>query len=214
MTHESLVIGAGTFIMLVVATAGCRSAPPPVSQTVTVSSSWSTLTVPADVQRIAVFYPQSSIREYSEAYHRLEGAVFQLKTYRSTLTLVDRFNLPTVITELRFQHGGVVTNASAARIGHLLGVDSVLLYTIDGPTLTDRVTARRLSQVRPITITTKIIRVESAEVVYLDVVIAQMHDRGYGDRWFFNSMDYELVSHEALERGIKQTVVDLQRAFQ
>lgn len=54
----------------------------------------------------------------------------------------------------------------------------MLLYAINGLTLTDRVTARRLSQVRPITITTKIIRVETAEVVYLDVVSAQMHDHG------------------------------------
>jgi len=214
MTCERLVIVAGVFMMLVAALVGCRSVSPPVSQTVTVSSSWPALTVPADVQRLAVFYPQSSSREYSEAYHRLEGAVFQLKVSRPRLTIVDRFNVPTVMTELRFQHGGAVTEDTAMRVGHLLGVDSVLLYAIQGPTLTDRITARRLSQVRPITITTKIIRVESAEVVYLDVVMARMQDHGYGDRWLFDNLDYAQLSREALERSITQTVVDLERAFQ
>jgi len=214
MTRESLAIQAGAFMVLAVAMGGCRSVPPPISQTVTVSSSWPALTVPTDIHRIAVFYPHSPTRDYSEAYHRLEGAVFQLKASRSALTIVDRVNLPTVMSELRFQHGGAVTEDSVMRIGHLLGVDSVLLYAIEGPTLTDRVTARRLSQVRPVTITTKIIRVESGEEVYLDVVSAQMHDHGYGDRWFYYSMDYELLSREALERSIKQTILDLQRAFQ
>jgi len=140
--------------------------------------------------------------------------VFQLKVSRPRLTIVDRFNVPTVMTELRFQHGGAVTEDTAMRVGHLLGVDSVLLYAIQGPTLTDRITARRLSQVRPITITTKIIRVESAEVVYLDVVMARMQDHGYGDRWLFDNLDYAQLSREALERSITQTVVDLERAFQ
>lgn len=214
MTREGQMFAAGAFIMLAIAMVGCRNVNPSVPQTVTVSNSWPALTVPADVQRIAVFYPQSSNRDFSEAYHRLEGAVFQLKVYRSKLKVVDRFNLPTVITELRFQHGGAVTDDSALRMGHMLGVDSVLLYSIDGPTLRDRFMARRLSQVRPITITTKIIRVESAEVVYHDVVIAKMEDKGYEDRWLFDNMDYQQLSREALERTIKQTVVDLQRAFQ
>jgi len=214
MTRESLVIRAAAFMLVAVAMVGCRNGPPPISRTVTVLSSWPALTVPADIQRLAVFYPRSPNRDYSEAYHRLEAAVFQLKASRATLTVVDRFNLATVMTELRFQHAGAVMEDSAMRIGHLLGVDSVLLYAIEGPTLRDRVTARRLSQVRPITITTKIIRVESGEVVYLNVVMARIQDPGYGDRWWFDNLDYAQLSQEALERSITQTVVDLQQAFQ
>ena len=90
----------------------------------------------------------------------------------------------------------------------------MLIYSIEGPTLRDRFMARRLSLVRPITITTKIIRVESAEVVYHDVVVAKMEDNGYGERWLFDNNEYPQLSREALERSIKQTVVDLQRAFQ
>jgi hypothetical protein len=208
------MIGAGAFNTLTLAMVGCRNVAPPPTQTVTVSSSWPALTIPADVQRIAVFYPQSSDWEFSEAYHRLEGAVFQLKAYRSKLTIVDRVNLPTVIRELRFQIGGDVTDNHALHLGHILGVDSVLIYSIEGPALRERFMARRLSLVRPITITTKIIRVESAEVIYHDVVVATMEDTGYGERWLFDNNEYPQLSREALERSIKQTVVDLQRAFQ
>jgi hypothetical protein len=171
-------------------------------------------TVPSDVQRIAVFYPRSSNPDFLEAYQRLEGAAFQLKGKRSTLRIVDRFNLPTVMMEQRFQVTGPTTDDSAVRVGHMLGVDSVLLYSIDGPTLRDRLFARRLSHVRPITVTTKIIRVESAEVVYHNVVTAHMDDARYDDWSLSDNVDYHQLSRAALERGIAQTVVDLHRAFE
>jgi len=88
----------------------------------------------------------------------------------------------------------------------------VLLYSIDGPTLRDRFSARRPSQVRPITVPTKFIRVESAEVAYLNVVTAPMDDGGW-DWALSDNMDYHQVNRAALERGISQTVFDLRRAF-
>ena len=172
------------------------------------------LTIPVDVQRIAVFYPRSSNSDFLEAYQRLEGATFQLKILRPTLKVVDRFHLLALITEQRLQNAGAVADDSAVRVGHLLGVDSVLLYSIDGPTLRDRLFAHVPSHVRPIIVTTKIIRVESAEIVYFNVVTARMDD---GERWDWSpsdNWDYQELSRAALERGIIQTVSDLQRAFE
>jgi hypothetical protein len=71
--------------------------------------------------------------------------------------------------------------------------------------------ARRPNQLRPIAVISKIIRVESAEVVYHDVVIAEREDHDSGN-WY--KSEYLEWSREALERSIGQTVVDLQRAFQ
>jgi hypothetical protein len=68
--------------------------------------------------------------------------------------------------------------------------------------------------VRPITVTTKIIRVESAEVVYFNVVTARMDDDARWDWSFSDTWDYHQLSQAALERGIAQTVFDLQRAFE
>lgn len=107
-----------------------------------------------------------------------------------------------------------MSDDSALSIGQMLGADSVLLYWIDGPTLRDRFMARRPSQIRPITVTTKIIRVESAEVVYHNVVIAKMEEQRYGDWSLSDNLDYYQLSRDALERSIVQTVVDLQRAFE
>jgi hypothetical protein len=193
---------------------GCQSSSLSAASPLVVRTIGQSLTIPVDVQRIAVFYPRSSNSDFLEAYQRLEGATFQLKVLRPTLKVVDRFHLLAVITEQRLQNAGAVADDSAVRVGHLLGVDSVLLYSIDGPTLRDRLFAHVPSQVRPITVTTKIIRVESAEIVYLNVVTARMDD---GERWDWSpsdNWDYQQLSRAALERGIIQTVSDLQRAFE
>jgi len=172
------------------------------------------MTIPSNVQRIAVFYPRSSNPDFLAAYQRLEGATFQLKGQRPALKVVDRSHLLTLITEQKLQGTGAVADDSAVRIGHLLGVDSVLLYSIDGPTLRERLFAREPTHVRPITVTTKIIRVESAEVVYFNVVTARMDDDNSWDWSLSDKWDYHELSQAALERGIAQTVFDLQRAFQ
>ena len=200
--------------LMAVALAGCQSASLPTVSPLSVRNSGPTVAIPDNVQRIAVFYPRSSNPEFLEAYQRLEGATFQLKGQRPTLKVVDRFHLLALITEQRLQVTGVVADDSAVRIGHLLGVDSVLVYSIDGPTLRDRLFARGPSQVRPITVTTKIIRVESAEVVYFNVVTAHMDDETGWDWSLSDKWDYHQLSRAALERGLAQTIFDLQRAFE
>ena len=67
--------------------------------------------------------------------------------------------------------------------------------------------ATRPSQLRPIVVTTKIIRVESAEVVYHDVVIAGFNGRG-------DTTDYRGLTRDALERSLSKTLADLHQAFQ
>jgi hypothetical protein len=168
--------------------------------------------VPRDVKRLAVFYPKSSNPEWMEAYARLESAAFQLKQQRPDLKIVDRFNLPLLLGEHRLQWTGSVSEDSAIRLGRLLGVDSVLIYRIEGPTTRDRFFARHSSDLPPITVLSKIIKVESAEVVYHNVVSARA-DEGAG--WeLSDSLDVQRVNRTALERGIRQTVNDLRQAFQ
>lgn len=199
--------------MVVLGLAGCQSTALPTTPPVSVRTLGPSSAIPADVQRIAVFYPRSSNPDFHIAYQLLEGAAFQLKDKRSTLKIVDRLNLATVMSEQRFQVAGAVTDESAVRIGQMLGVDSVLLYSIDGPTLRDRFFSSRSGQVGPIIVTTKIIRVESGEVVYHDVVTAQVGDGGW-DWVLSDNVDYHQLSRAALERGVSQTLLDLQRAFE
>jgi len=214
MVRRGSAVILGRVAMVALMIAGCSSSPPPSRAIDEFNSSFAVFTIPPDVQRLAVLYPRGANSEWASAYSRLEGAAFQLKAHRPTLRIIDRSNMPTVFTEQRFQAGGLVSDASAVRIGQLLGVDSVLIYRIDGPTLRDRLWARQQEDLPPITVTSKIIRVESAEVVYLNVVTARVNDVD-GSRWLLSdNVDYKRWSREALDRGIKQTVVDLQRAFQ
>jgi hypothetical protein len=214
MNWPRVISRGGVVFLMALTLAGCQSSSLPYASPLVVRTIEPSLTIPVDVQRIAVFYPRSSNSDFLEAYQRLEGATFQLKILRPTLKVVDRVHLLAVITEQHFQVTGAVADDGAVRVGHLLGVDSVLLYSIDGPTLRDRFFARVPSQVRPITVTTKIIRVESGEVVYLNVVTARMEDEGRWDWSPSDNWDYQQLSRAALERGIIQTVSDLQRAFE
>ena len=111
----------------------------------------------------------------------------------------------------RFQLTGAVADSSAIHIGRLLGADSVLIYRIDGPSWRDRMWARQASDLPPILVTSKLIRVESAEVLYHRVIVAQLEESAVSGWW--DGQDAQRLSRAALERGIRETVVELGRAF-
>lgn len=194
--------------------AGCQSTAPPVLQGPTVLKTVPpSLQVPFTVERLAVLYPKTSIRELLDAYHRLEGAAFRLKEQRPSLRIVDRFELQTILGEQRFQFEGSVSEESAVRLGRLLGVDSVLLYRIEGPTFRDRVLARYYGDLPPFTVTSKIIMIESAEVVFHNVVTSPVV--GVRDALSPSAVESSMppAVRAALERGVAQTTEDLWHAF-
>jgi hypothetical protein len=172
------------------------------------------LPIPANVQRMVVLYPRGETPEWSSAYSRLEGAAFQLRAFRPHLRIIDRSHLPIIVAEQRFQVGGLVSEESAVRIGRMLGVDSVLIYRIDGPTLRDRFFARTHRDLPPVIITSKIIRVESGEVVYHNVVTARVDETEESGWSLSDNVDYQRWSREAVDRGVTQTVDDLCHAFE
>jgi hypothetical protein len=185
---QLMTVATGALLM-----ASCANALSQTESAVSSRSEPSVLPVPFDVQQMAVLYPRGETPDWSSAYSRLEEAAFQLKTFRPNLRLVSE--------------------DSAVRIGQTLGVDSVLIYRIDGPTLRDRFFARRHRDLPPMTITSKIIRIESGEVVYHNVVTAHVDDTEDSGWSLSDNIDYHRWSREALDRGILQTVYDLHRAF-
>ena len=172
------------------------------------------LPIPTNVQRMVVLYPRGEAPEWSSAYRRLEGAAFQLRAFRPNLRIIDRSHIPVIVAEQRFQVGGLVSEESAVRIGQMLGVDSVLIYRIDGPTLRDRFLARTHRDLPPVIITSKIIRVESGEVVYHNVVTARVDETEESGWSLSDNLDYQRWSREAVDRGVIQTVDDLCHAFE
>jgi hypothetical protein len=194
--------------------ASCSSVTTPTPVTLGFRSASPLLPIPADVHRMVVLYPRGEAPEWSSAYSRLEGAAFQLKTFRPNLRIIDRSHTPLIVAEQRFQVGGLVSEESAVRIGKMLGVDSVLIYRIDGPTLRDRFFARTHRDLPPVIITSKIIRVESGEVVYHNVVTARVNETQESGWLLSDNVDYQRWSREAVDRGVVQTVDDLCHAFE
>ena len=169
--------------------------------------------IPREVQRIAVLYPKSVNSEMADAYNRLEEATFGLKAVRPTLKFVDRLYLPVVLEEHRFQLTGSVADESGVRLGRVLGVDTVLIYRINGPSMRDRMWARSYRDLPPVTVTSKMIRVESAEVVYHHIVEAEIEGPTSWGGSFLDRIEYQRLSREAIDRGIVQTVSELRQAL-
>ena len=103
-------------------------------------------------------------------YSRLEQAVFQLKKQRSWMRVVERRNIELLTDEQRLQLSSRVADDSAMRIGQWLGADSAVLFRIEGPTWRDRLLARFHGNMQPIVVSSKIVSVESGEVLYHDLV--------------------------------------------
>jgi hypothetical protein len=110
MNWPRVISRGGVVFLMALTLAGCQSSSLPYASPLVVRTIEPSLTIPVDVQRIAVFYPRSSNSDFLEAYQRLEGATFQLKILRPTLKVVDRVHLLAVITEQHFQVTGAVAD--------------------------------------------------------------------------------------------------------
>jgi hypothetical protein len=119
-----------------------------------------------------VWYPSTWEQDVAYGYSRLEQAAFELKKQRSWIKIVDRRNLELLSEEQRLQVSGRVVDEGAMRVGKLLGADSLLCFRVDMPSWRDRMLARFYGRMPPLVISSKIISVESGEVLYHDVVLA------------------------------------------
>lgn len=207
-----LFIQAGVIVGLLSGMLGCQGKSPQIVPSSV--SSVSPFPIPQEVQRIAVLYPKSVGSEMADAYNRLEEATFGLKLVRPSLKFVDRLYLPLVLEEHRFQLAGSVADESAVRLGRVLGVDTVLIYRINGPSMRDRMWARSYRDLPPVTVTSKMIRVESAEVLYHNIVETEIEGSFSWGGSLLDKADYQRLSREAMERGILQTVSELRQALQ
>jgi hypothetical protein len=152
-----------------------------------------------------VLYPATSVRDVRDAYSRLEADAFTLKAIRPSIRIVDRRHLPAIVREQQFQLRGMVSEDTAVHLGKVLGVDAALVYQIEGPTFRDIVLARFSGEVPPVVITSKIILVETAEVVFHNVVTSAIPPTT-------DSLTSDVRG--ALERAVIRTTSDLRLAFQ
>jgi len=191
----------------------CRPTPPLAVDQTSANLVMIGLPVPEHVRRLAVWYPSTSERDEAYGYSRLEQAAFELKKQRSWIKILDRRNMDTLTGEQRFQVSGRVGDDSAVRIGRWLGADSMVLFRIDVPTWRERLLARFYQKMPPLVISSKIVSVESGEVLYHDIVTA-MPVPPSGD-WSDYTSDYELqpALRSALDHALSVAIVHLNQSF-
>ncbi len=189
----------------------CRAAPPTndvKSRTLPTSS------IPLTVNRLAIWYPRTSEKELAYGYARLTQAVYQGKKHRPWLKILERRDIEVINNELGLHLGGRVTDGTAISIGKWLGADSVAFFQIEGPTWRERMLARIQETMPPFTVLSKIISVESGEVLYHDIVAFQPVPQT--GKWDDYTRDYEVQTalQPALNHALTVAVERLERSFQ
>ena len=183
--------------------AGCQSLTSPISTDTVTKTVAASIQIPANIERLAVVYPRTMNSEMTHAYSWLEGATFQLKQVRPSLRIVDRLQQTFILDEQRLQARSPVAEETAVHIGGLIGVDSILLFHIASPTTRDRMFAALYGLQPEVAITSKIIRVETGEVVFHNVVTIRVD----------KAEAVALLVRAALDQALAQTVADLRHAF-
>jgi hypothetical protein len=204
-----------TAVMLLVSLeTGCRPpTPTPVADPPALEALTTDPPVPQHVRRLAVWYPKAGEQDLAYAYSRLEEATFQLKRQRSWIKIVDRRNLDQLTEEQRFHFSGRVADDSAVRLGRWIGADSMVVFRIDGPTWRERLLARMYGKMPPFIVSSKIISLESGEVLYHDVVTSTPVPPS--GEWTDYASDYELrpAMHAALDQALTSAILHLHRSF-
>ena len=176
-------------------------------------SAMSGVPVPQHVRRIAVWYPRTWEQEVVYGYSRLEQAAFELKKQRAWIKIVERRNIELLTDEQRLQVSGRVADDSAMGVGKLLGVDSMLCFRVDMPSWRDRMLARFYGRMPPIVVSSKIISVQTGEVLYHDTVIAMATP--LSGEWSDYASDYELqpALRSALDHALSGAIAHLNQSF-
>lgn len=192
------------------ALAGCRTQALPVAQPF---AALPAPAIPEQVRRVAVFYPVAQERDVAYGYARLEQAVLQLKRQRPWVHVLDRRYLATVIAEQRLQASGRFADDNAVHIGRLLGADSIVVFQIDGPGWRERLLGRMYGTMAPLVVSSKVVRVETGEVLYHDMVVRTPNPGPQG--WDVYATDYELqpLLRASLEQTLSEAILHLNEAF-
>jgi hypothetical protein len=211
--HRSACLAAAVILHSLCLQTACRPLPPVAVDDPAVNVVSDDVPVPQHVRRLAVWYPRTWEQDVAYGYTRLEQAAFQLKRQRSNIKIVERHHLQQLTDEQRLQLSGRVGDDSVTRVGRWLGADSMVVFRIDGPTWRERLLARFYGKMPPFVVSSKIISLESGEVLYHDVVTA-VPVPATGE-WKDYASDYELqpALHSALEHALSMAISHLHRSF-
>lgn len=175
----------------------------------TIEESISPTQIPVSVVRLAILFPHATDSSIESTYLDLEAYSFSLKALRPELQFVDRTSIQTLRHEQKFQLSGSVSDQTAIRLGRLLGADSILYYLVERPTWLDQMRARFSGQLPPVRVFSKVIRVETGEVLFHHMVLVQ--SRALSEDETYSSLAPLVQAAE--KKAVGKTLTALQEAF-
>ena len=190
----------------------CRTVPP-TNDVKSTAPPTSVSSIPLTVNRLAIWYPRTSEKEELYGYRRLAQAVFQGKKQRPWLKVLERRDLDVVKNEFGLQLTGQVADETAISIGRWLGADSVALFQIESPTWRDRLFARIHETMPPIMVMSKVLSVESGEILYQDMVTSR--PLPLSGRWdnYESDADVQVGLKSALDQALTVAIQHLEQSF-
>jgi hypothetical protein len=196
-------------LICVINVPACILLPSPPPPQFIVEESASPRQIPTSVARLAILFPHATDPSIKSTYLHLEAHSFRLKALRPELQFVDRTLLQVLRQEQNFQLSGAVSDQTAIRLGQLLGADIILHYHVERPTWLDQMRARFSGQLPPVRVFSKVIRVETGEVLFHHMVSVQ--SRELSDDETYASV--APLVQAAVQKGVGKTLQALQQAF-
>jgi hypothetical protein len=207
-TWRDRVVLLSALIWVVNAPACTLSRSNPIPQFI-VEESASPSQIPTSVARLAILFPHETDPSIKSTYLHLEAHSFRLKALRPELQFVDRTLLQVLRQEQNFQLSGSVSDQTAIRLGQLLGADSILHYYVERPTWLDQMRARFSGQLPPVRVYSKVIRVETGEVLFHHMVSVQSRELSDDETY----APVTPLVQAAVKQGVGRTLQALQQAF-
>ncbi len=160
--------------------------------------------------RVAVVIPSTGDPLLLNAYTRLDVVTDQLFQQGLGSHVVERTELPAVHTEQLWQYAEPTAEDTQVRLGRLSGADALVLYRIKGPELRERLFVSEGAPLSPITISAKVIRVETGEEVWSQVVTVEL---GGPNQRPDTGIDFDPAVWKAVDRGVDEMLAALAEAM-
>ena len=171
-----------------------------------------------DIKRIALVHPpkaslqpELSGTEGKEARLSFQQIIANLRHVKAQMEVVERADLGPVISEMQFQMNGLVRDKDVVKVGHMLGVDYLFLYSIVLTTDKEMEYVKLNGGAVGAIVSGKILNVETGRIVYLESITQSVTrpspERGH--QWTNSQNDRAW----ALSRALKGLSYSLDAAF-
>ena len=154
--------------------------------------------------RVAVLMPSTGDPMLVNAYARLDAQTHLLFQQGLGSHIVERSELPAVRKEQHWQYAEPAAEEATARLGQLLGADTLILYQIKIPELRERLFAEWGTPLSPITLSAKVVRVETGEAVWSHVVTVEERQTVLSPG---GGIGFNPAVWQALDRGVDEMLV-------